>query len=111
MSDAMQRGLVILSNRIQGRDAIGRSAIQRLQRMDGISANVNELVVMPIVSLRLTVGSLGERDGANWWRSGCADFSLLGAMKGGARSISTYRISPNVASILAPRSAFPWTGR
>jgi hypothetical protein len=36
--------------------------------MDGISANANELT--PIVSLRLAVGLLGERDGANWWRSG-----------------------------------------
>jgi hypothetical protein len=35
-----------------------------------ISANANELIVVPILSLRLAVGLLGERDGANWWRSG-----------------------------------------
>ena len=38
--------------------------------MDGISANANELIVVPIHSVRLAVGLLGERDGANWWRSG-----------------------------------------
>jgi hypothetical protein len=38
--------------------------------MDGISANANELIVMPIVALRLAVGLLGERDAAGWWRSG-----------------------------------------
>jgi hypothetical protein len=31
----------------------------------------------------------------------CADFGLLGAVKAGARSISSFRITPNVASILA----------
>jgi hypothetical protein len=31
----------------------------------------------------------------------CADFGLLGAMKSAARSISTFRITPPVASILA----------
>jgi hypothetical protein len=31
----------------------------------------------------------------------CADFGLLGAMKAEARSISTFRITPLVASILA----------
>jgi hypothetical protein len=38
---------------------------------------------------------------ARYLLGACADFGLLGAMKGGARSISTYRITPNVASILA----------
>ena len=31
----------------------------------------------------------------------CADFGLLGAMKAGARSITTFRISSNVASVIA----------
>lgn len=31
----------------------------------------------------------------------CADFGLLGPMKGAARPITTFRITPNVASILA----------
>ncbi len=38
---------------------------------------------------------------ASYLLGACADFGLLGTMKGGARSIKTYRISPNVASILA----------
>jgi hypothetical protein len=38
---------------------------------------------------------------ASYLLGGCADFGLLGAMKGGARTINTYRISLNVASILA----------
>jgi hypothetical protein len=37
-------------------------------------------------------------------------FGLLGAMKGGARSIKTYRISPNVASILAHDQHFRGVG-
>src|SRR5271165_1656301 len=38
--------------------------------MNGNSANTNEATVMQIVSLRLAVGLLGERDVAQWWRSG-----------------------------------------
>jgi hypothetical protein len=38
--------------------------------MNGSSANTNEVTVMRIVSLRLAVGLLGERDVARWWRSG-----------------------------------------
>ena len=38
---------------------------------------------------------------ASYLLGACADFGLLGAMKGGARSINTYRISANLASILA----------
>ncbi len=38
---------------------------------------------------------------ARYLLGACADFGLLGAMKGGARPISTFRITPNVASILA----------
>ncbi|MBJ6127397.1 BrxA family protein [Microvirga splendida] len=38
---------------------------------------------------------------ARYLLGACADFGLLGAMRGGARSITTYRINPNVASILA----------
>jgi hypothetical protein len=38
---------------------------------------------------------------ARYLLGACAHFGLLGAMKDGARSINTYRITPNVASILA----------
>jgi hypothetical protein len=38
---------------------------------------------------------------ARYLLGACADFGLLGAMRGGARSINTYRITPNVASFLA----------
>jgi hypothetical protein len=38
---------------------------------------------------------------ARYLLGACADFGLLGAMKDGARSIKTYQITPNVASILA----------
>ena len=38
---------------------------------------------------------------ARYLLGACADFGLLGVMKAGARSITTFRITPNVASILA----------
>ena len=38
---------------------------------------------------------------ASYLLGACADFGLLGAMRRGARSIFTFRITPNVASILA----------
>ncbi len=38
---------------------------------------------------------------ARYLLGACADFGLLGSMKGGARSISTFRITPNTASVLA----------
>jgi hypothetical protein len=38
--------------------------------MNGSSTNTNEVTDMRIVSLRLAVGLLGERDVSNWWRSG-----------------------------------------
>ena len=47
---------------------------------------------------------------ASYLLGACADFGLLGAMKGGARSIKTYRITPNVASILAHDQHFRGVG-
>jgi Putative inner membrane protein (DUF1819) len=38
---------------------------------------------------------------ASYLLGACADFGLLGAMKAGARSIVTFRITPNVVSVLA----------
>lgn len=38
---------------------------------------------------------------ARYLLGACADFGLLGPMKGGARPLSTFRITPNVASVLA----------
>ena len=38
---------------------------------------------------------------ARYLLGACADFGLLGAMRGGARSINNFRITSNVASILA----------
>lgn len=38
--------------------------------MNGNSSGRNEVFVMRIVSLRLAVGLLGERDNAGWWASG-----------------------------------------
>jgi hypothetical protein len=38
--------------------------------MSGNSASTNENAVIAIASLRLAVGLLGERDAAQWWRSG-----------------------------------------
>ena len=38
--------------------------------MSSTSADTNQGIVTRIVSLRLAVGVLGERDAAGWWRSG-----------------------------------------
>lgn len=38
---------------------------------------------------------------ARYLLGACADFGLLGPMKGGTRPINTFRITPNVASVLA----------
>jgi hypothetical protein len=38
--------------------------------MNGPSKNRDEIIVMRIVSLRLAVGLLGERDNAGWWVCG-----------------------------------------
>lgn len=38
--------------------------------MSSDSASANDIAVIKIASLRLAVGLLGERDAAQWWRSG-----------------------------------------
>ena len=38
---------------------------------------------------------------ASYLLGACGDFGLLGPMKAGSRSITTFRITPNVASVLA----------
>jgi hypothetical protein len=49
---------------------LGCSAIRRGRKMKINSAIQNDDTVTRIASLRLAVGLLGERDGANWWTSG-----------------------------------------
>jgi hypothetical protein len=47
---------------------------------------------------------------ASYLLGACADFGLLGAMKAGARSIITFRITPTVASVLAHDLHFKGVG-
>lgn len=77
------------------RYAAGGSSVSKKDSLDFVSSAVSD----GRTTSRWSEGTIIRV--ARYLLGACADFGLLGAMTGGARSINTFRITPNVASILA----------
>ena len=60
--------LVKPGEQFEVREANGGLLFNGAGRMNGSSANASEVTLTRIVTLRLAVGLLGERDNAGWWR-------------------------------------------